>query len=420
MSIPFLIIAMAVLTLASAYFSASETALFSLSSMKIKTFQRSQERKSRMISELVFRPKDLLVTILMMNVLVNILVQNIASNLFAPFSSWTLSVGVPLVLTLVFGEIIPKSLAIQNNEWIARFVAPVIHLLMRVSHPFRIVLTALTSNISQVLFFFLKSPPKISREELLAILKPSEQQGLLEKDEYRLIRGYLNLQNSFVRQHMRPKDEILAFNIQEEIPKLLDLFVEEEVSRIPVCDGELNKVLGIVTAKEFLLHREEIRKASELIPYLEKPLFVPESSSAHNLLQRFENSPSELALVVDEYGEVTGLVTREDLIEVVVGEIEDRRDEKGGYTFAGENVIIASGKLELSDFKEIFGIELPTEHKMVTLGGWLTEQMGTIPKSGFSFTHSGFFFHVLSSEPNRVRRVYVRKIEGDEKGDLHG
>lgn len=132
---------------------------------------------------------------------------------------------------------------------------------------------------------------------------------------------------------------------------------------------------------------------------------------AKALLRQMYEKQVSLATVVDEYGSVSGLITIEDLVETVVGEITDRRDEKSRYTRSGEDVIIASGKLELIDFEDIFNIPLTSENHMLTLGGWLTEQLGEIPKSGTKYLTDQFLFHVLAADPNRIRRIYVRRLK---------
>ena len=137
---------------------------------------------------------------------------------------------------------------------------------------------------------------------------------------------------------------------------------------------------------------------------------APESTSANTLLRQMYDKQESIAMVVDEYGSISGLIALEDLVEKVVGEIADARDTKNKYTLSTEDVMIASGKMELAEFEEIFSITLPNPNQMVTLGGWLSGQMGDIPKTGAKYTASGFLFHVLAADPKRVKRIYVRRI----------
>ncbi len=196
-------------------------------------------------------------------------------------------------------------------------------------------------------------------------------------------------------------------------------FVDQECSRLPVCDQSLQNILGIISAEQFLLHREDIEHPEDLQPFLRKPFFVPDTTPARKLMRQFGQRMDVMAMVVDEYGTVVGLITREDLVEVVVGNITDRRDPHNQYTRAGEDVIIASGKLELSELEDIFGIPIHSPMNMVTLGGWLCEMIGDIPKSGTKYETADFLFQVLAADPNRVRRVYVRRLTPHPKKAKH-
>ncbi len=411
MDTSFLVTIILIFTYFSAYFSAAEIALFSLPSMKIKSYQVDADKRKQLIAKLVLHPRDLLVTVFMLNTLVNILIQNMTSHLFGSLSGWGLRVGVPLVLTLVLGEILPKNIALQNNLLIAYKVAPSINFLQNLLAPLRKWIVAVTDPISRVLFFFLKKEEPITREELEHMLEDSQKNGILQPDEAELVQGYLDLQEAQVNELMCPRAEMIFFDIEEPLSKLIYLIVDQKCSRVPVCSGSMENVLGIITAYQFFLHSPTLVSSSDLIPLLTKPFFVPETTPARLLLRRFDQKNEVMAIVVDEYGSVSGLITHEDLIEVVVGQIIDKRDQHALYTKAGTHVIIASGKLELSDFAEIFQVdELPNPGNKMTVGGWLIDQLGDIPKSGAKYESQGFLFHVLSADPNRVRRLYIRKL----------
>lgn len=390
--------------------SAWETALFSLSSMQIKTYNRDADPRKRLIAQLVSKPRELIVTLLILNTLANLIVQNVAANIFGEYSGWGLKVGVPIVVTLLFSEIIPKALGFANNTRIAYQGASHISKIQHLIGPVSQFLTRITSYVSRAMFFFLKREQEISKEELHHVLKQSQEHGILETEEAELIDGYLTLQEASVKELMRPREDILYYNINDPLSKLTHLFVEEACSRIPVCEGEFEKILGIITASVFFVHRSEINCPKDLLLFVSKPFFVPETTPARVLLKKFSLMHENIALVVDEYGSLPGLITREDLFETVVGEIADRRDQKSLYTRSGKSVIIASGKLELAEFENIYGVSLDSPNNMLTIGGWLTERLGDIPKSGTQYTGEGFLFHVLAADPNRVKRVYIRKL----------
>jgi len=408
-----LLILLLILTLGSGFFSLSQIALFSLSSTEVKLYKHNPDKRKQLIATLLSRPRNLLVTLLFCDISTNILIQNTSASLFGEYSTWLLKVGVPLVITLLLGEIIPKTLALSYNKAIASHVVRIVALLQRVLDPLLRAMTYITTHISHILFFFLRKEGEISKDELRHVLKSSESSGILSLDEAKLIKGYLSLTDYTVKERMHPRHEILFYDINDPISKLIYLFVEKECTRVPICDGDLQNMLGILPAKIFFLHRNQIGKGEDLTPYLIKPYYVPETILARTLLHHFFHREVMMGIVVDEYGSISGIITQEDLFEVVVGEIADRRDEKARYTPAGSDVIITSGKFELSEFQQLFGVELPSENNLVTLGGWLTEQLGDIPKSGTKYIWDNFLFQVLASDPNRVRRIYIRRVKNE-------
>lgn len=395
----------------SAFFSSSEVALFSLPSTKLKLYKSSSDPRQQLIANLLASPRDLLVTILMLNIVVNILIQNTVSGLFGNTSGWLLNIGVPLALTLIVGDIIPKSIGLAYNAPISHQVAPLMGFLQRLFFPIRKVLISITGVVSRLLFFFLRPEKEISLEELHHALKTSKHEGVLNEDEAELIRGYLLLKKAHVKELMRPREDVLFFDIAEEpLSKLVHLFVDEQCSRLPVCNQGLDAVIGIITAVGYFLHRDQLQTAKDVTPFLTKPFFVHEQMDAEALLSMMYERQEPLALVVDEYGSISGLIALEDLVETVIGEIADARDVHQRFTRSSADVIIASGKMEIAEFEEVFGSYLTSENQMVTIGGWLTEQIGDIPKSGAKYTLQGFLFHVLSADAKRVRRIYIRKL----------
>ncbi len=356
------------------------------------------------------KPRDVLVTLLMLNILINILIQNTVANLFIT-NNWAYNVLVPLVLVLVFGEIIPKSIGYQNNVSFALMIAPYIDWFSKVLSPIRRPLTRVTNWISRFMFFFLKKEEPLTTNELRHVLKMSEEKGILIAQEKDLIEGTLDLQESIVKERMRPRDEVLYYDINQPINKLIHLFVDQETTRVPVCDGNLEKMIGIMTTQQYFLHRHQIQTSADIQSFVKKPYYVPETTKAWTLLQNLRDRNESLAIVVDEYGSISGIITQEDLIEAVIGEIKDLRDSTLTFTKSGPDVIIASGKLELTVFEEIFGVALPRKENIVTLAGFLIEQIGDIPKVGTKFSTDQFLFHILEAEPNRILRVYVRRLK---------
>ena len=261
MEIVLLIICIILLTMMSAFFSASETSLFSLSPITLKTYKHHKDKDKRRVARLLSGPRDLLVTILLMNIAVNILVQNTSSHLFGTLASWSLKVGIPLFLTLVFGEIIPKCIAIQHNAWIAQRVTPIIFFLRRLFRPLRKVITAITTYLYRLIFFFLKKEQCISKEELNHVLHTSKKSGLVDGNEAKLIDGYLSLQDSSVKEIMRPREDIILYKTKNPLSELISLFQNRECSRIPVSDSGLDGIKAMdYDGTPIELSREDIRE----------------------------------------------------------------------------------------------------------------------------------------------------------------
>ncbi len=405
------VLALVVLIFLSGYFSASESALFSLSSIKIKAYRNDPDRRKQLIAHLILQPRDLLVTIFMLNTIINIFIQNVASSLFGESASWYLKVGVPLVLVLFLGEIFPKTYGLQNNQQLSYRVAPSIHFLQKFLKPIRKWTIAITAPISKHLFFFLKKEADISKDELKHVLKTSEEQGVLPPEESKLIWGYISLQDMSVKELMHPREDLVHFDINDPLSKLPALFKEKNISRIPVTDKGVDNLLGIISVKKYFLHQKEILTAADLRNWLGKPFYVPENAPGRLVLKRMNRNHEDMAIVVDEYGSISGLITKNDILEVILGYSLASQEIKTQYTQAGKNEIIASGKLELAVFNEIFSSELQSETNMVTIGGWLTEQLDELPKSGTKYQTEEFLFHVLAADPNRIRRIYIRKLK---------
>lgn len=397
----------------SALMSASETALFSLSSFTIKSYSTDLDNRKKLISHLLSKPRDLLVTILILNILANVLIQNTVSSIFGSYASWLLKVGVPLLLTLFLGEIIPKSIAITNNKAISYRVSPFIAIVEKVLGPIREVMTAITSLISRFIFFFLKKEDPLSTDELYHIIDTSKKTGVLNVDETELASGYLDLQQYSVKEIMRPKDEIIFYDIDKPLSGLIDLFVYKKCSRLPVCKGGIEKVIGIISVTSFFINQPKLIDSESVLKILNKPFYVPETIKGWDLLNKLRECNEQLAIVVDEYGSVVGLVTQADLMETVVGEIEDIRDAKQLYIRPSSDVIIADGKMEIIDIEDVFDLKIEKKTSVVTIGGWLTDQMEKIPSPGEKYVTADLLFYVLEADPTKVKKVYIRRKKNE-------
>jgi len=405
----FLFLALLFLLLTSALLSASETAFFSLSQSTLESYERSTEGRKKLIALLLTKPRELLVTIMMLDIFCNILVQNTVSGIFGRYGNLFIKVGIPLFLTLFLGEIIPKAIALPNNRAIAYKLAPLLAFFSRILGPLRLFLTKFTNYVSHFFFFFLKKEKKFTENELQTILALSKEKQILDKDEYALTSGFLKLKNSLVKEHMQTKEEILFYDINTPITDLLQLFVEKQQIKVPVCDKEIDNLLGVISAKRFFFYQDKITSEPMLKMFLTSPFFIPEATNGWLALQQMREKNESLAIVVNEYGNICGLLTDKELIKTVIGEFIDPFAKDKKYTYCNSDVIIANSKLPLDEFEQLFNIKLPRT-TATTLGGWLMEQTQTIPQPGEKFSFHGFIFYILFSSPNKVKKIYVQKI----------
>ncbi|WP_375793305.1 hemolysin family protein [Chlamydia sp. 12-01] len=396
-------------TLCSGFISLSQIALFSLPTSLISHYKRSRYKKQQLVASLLSHPHHLLITLIFLDIGLNIGIQNCVAILVGDKASWLLIVGFPLALTLILCEILPKAVALPFNTQIASFVAPLILVFTKVLRP---LLYWAISGINYIVQWILSSQKLdiIQPQELKEVLQSCKDFGVVNQDESRLLYGYLSLSDCSVKERMKPRQDVLFYDIQTPLDNLYNLFSQQHCSRVPVCNDNLQNLLGICTAKTLLLYGKPLQSSEDLLPLLNKPYYMPETISAKTALCHLAAEDETLGMIIDEYGSIEGLITQEDLFEIVSGEIIDQRSEKVLYTMSGKDVIIAAGTLELSDLSEIFNINLPTNNNSATLGGWLTEQMESIPITGTKLTWNNLMFQVLDAAPNRIRRVYIRKM----------
>ena len=234
--------------------------------------------------------------------------------------------------------------------------------------------------------------------------------GIMTKDETKLLLGSLRLSEIQVKDVMCPRQNIYSYDINDSIDSLRELFTKKRLSKIPVINKTVDDVLGVINASSFFSVNHMIDDAKSLKNELDNPFFAPENMPCKTLLSHFNKRKIDISLIVDEYGSISGLATKEDLVEVIVGQIRDERDEKTLFTRQGDDVIICSGKYELNDLEQLFDIELTRRGTEATVGGYLLEILGDIPETGYKVKSENLFFHVLLSSDTKVSRVYIKHL----------
>ncbi|MEH7381541.1 hemolysin family protein [Bacillus sp. JJ1533] len=398
-----------VLIMLSAFFSASETAYSSVNRIRLKNYVDEKRRGSKKALYITEHFDNALSTILVGNNIVNIAAASIASKLALDIlggnTGLVISTFVMTLLILVFGEVLPKSFAKENAENYSLRVSGILYLLMKLLTPITYLLGLLKSSAAQLI----KSnddTPSFTEEEIKVMVDLSEEEGVIDNKEKELVHRSLDFNDILVGEILTPRIDMVAVEVNEPIEKIRDMFLEERYSRVPVYEDNTDNIIGILSEREFLSLLVQQKKIN-VRSILRKPFFVVESMKISTLLPELQKSKTHLAIVVDEFGGTSGLITLEDIIEEIVGEIWDEHDEKIKYiTQIDENTYEINADMPLDDFAEIIGIEEP-ESSHHSVGGWIFESFEKIPVSGDTFDYLHLTLTVTEVENRRIRKVYV-------------
>jgi putative hemolysin len=399
------LIVLGILFLLSGFFSGSETALMSLDRLRVKYLVQKKRRGAEHLEALLAQPDRLLGTILVGNNLVNIAISVLATGLFVHLYGEQGELITILVLTpflLLFSEISPKSYAAKYPEKMSFLVLRPILVVVWLLTPLIWLIIGFSRLFTRLLPGEVGGRPIISEDEIRALITVGEQTGVVAKNQRRMLHGVFELSQTRARDVMIPRTEVVGIDIASSFAAVLQLVQRSRHSRFPVYQGDLDNIIGIIHSKDILAsidHPDEFSLELAVRP----PYFVPESKRIETLLQSFRRRRIHLAVVVDEYGGVEGIVTLEDIVEEIVGEIQDEYDdddvllrelEPGRY--------LIDGSTSLRAINRRFALNLSEEH-VNTLAGFMLRQLGTIPQEGDSCQSNGALF--------TARKVVDRRVE---------
>ena len=397
--------------------SASEAAFFSLSPDDRARCRDSSQPDDQRISQLLDRPKRLLASLVIFNNLLNIAVVVIVMYLTWEFSQasresgWVLS-GVTLIVTLtivLFGEIVPKVYASQNNLMVARRTAPLAQIGLTVFRPLSALLVSMSNQVDRRIQ---RRGYKLSAEELSQAVELTGTDATTEEKE--ILKGIVNFSNLLARQVMRTRLDISAVADDLTFSELMAQINASGYSRVPVYHESLDQIEGILYIKDLLPHIHETDEF-QWTTLLRPTYFIPENKKVDDLLQDFQKRRVHIAIVVDEYGGTRGLVTLEDIIEEIFGDINDEFDDETpvGYRREDDRTVVFEGKIPLTDVCRVLNVDATTFETMQgdseSLGGLLLELFSRLPKAGDETTYAGFTFQVVSADDKRINEVRVVK-----------
>lgn len=402
--------AMLILLAMSAFFSGSETALFSLSRDRLRRFRQGPHRLEHLVARLVARPRSLLVTILFGNMLVNIMFYAFSSGLIWDIGQrygggWPGMAGVAVLLTVVvFGEVAPKTIAATAPAPLARLVGVPLYLLSRVLRPVTWLLDRCIIEPATRLATGRREArgggPLLTADELQAIVDLASDEGVVDRDEGEMIGEVLRLHETKVREVMVPRVDMATCDVSAPVGELVETFRRTRHKRVVVCRDSPDEVIGLLSARNVFLHPD--RPAAELV---EPVHFVPEQQTVEMLLKVFRERKIQIAVVVDEYGGTAGLVTLEDCLEEIVGDIHDEHDRpQAPVERLSERRFLLAGDLGMRAWRDFLLAELDTEMDVATLGGFVTGLLGRIPRQGDSCSYGNLRFTVeeVSHRPGKA------------------
>lgn len=400
-----------VLLLGSGFFSASETSLMSLSKIRIRYMEEEGVKGAKLVSSLIEKSSDLLSSILVGNNVVNIAATSVSTSLFISIfgdGGVAIATAVMTVLVLIFGEITPKTIAANSPEKIAVIVSKPISIIMKITKPIVWVFNLLTGIIFKIMGIENDGvKPFITEEELKAMVNVSHEEGVLEIEEREIINNVFQFGDMQAKEAMIQRLDMVAVNIEDSYDEIIELFKSEKLSRLPVYQESIDDIVGILNIKDIIFLSDEEIQNFNIKNYVREAFFTYEFKKITQLLEEMKKEKSQMAIVVDEYGGTAGLLTIEDLVEVIVGDIDDEYDEEEEEIVKiNDNEYLVEGSTKISDVNEQLGINLESE-EFDSIGGFIIGYLKRIPEENEIIEVEDVKFKVESIDKNRINKIRI-------------
>lgn len=399
------IIVLIILVFLSGFFSSAETALFSISRTKSRHLAKQNVKSYTLIKKMKDNPHNLLTTVLIGNNIVNVGASAIATSIamkIIPNFAVGIATGVMTFLILVFGEVLPKSLATRNNVLIARMVIYPIYCLSIIFYPVITILNFIPKISGKI-----KKTPAVTEEELMTFVEVVEEEGEIKEEEKELIHNIFEFDDTNASEIMTPRADM--FVIDADIDLNLEDVVISGFTRIPVIENDIDHVIGIINIKDLFLHKATSDKKINIRKLMTKPYFVPENKKLDRLLNQFKKRKHHMAIVVDEHGGVSGLITLEDALEEIVGEIRDETDKEETHIIKRKDKEwIVLGKSDIDEVNHIVGMDILESKEYDTFSGYILDTIGRIPVEKETLTIGQYTIVVNQMDGNRIKEYIVK------------
>ena len=404
------------LVLCSTFFSGTETAFSSVSKIKMKNLAADDNRRAALVLELTENFDKLITTILVGNTISNIVMTTVAT--VYGITTWGARIGPTVatvmvtILVLVFGEISPKIIAREYAEEVSLFLAPFVKGLIILLTPLTFIFMGLKVLLKKI--FGKNTEPEFSEDELLTIVEEAELGGAIGEEQSELISNAIEFNDIEAIDVLTPRVDIVAIEKGTPVAEIKQVFRESGLSRLPVYEDDLDNIIGVINQKDF--YNKNVRTIKDVEKIIKPVAYVAETLKAAVLLRKMQAKKTHIAIVVDEYGGTTGLVTLEDIIEEIVGDIYDEHDAAASKDVrpAGENEYLVAGGADLEDFFELFDEEI--EADVNTVNGWVMIELDRLPKVGDEFDyesrHKIFHVRVIKAD---ARRALMTRIKVEDK-----
>ena len=414
-----------VLILFSAFFSACEAAFFSLNPLQLTEIKEKKGRSGSLVHSLLEKPRELLITIYIGNELVNIgisvVITSVSITLFGNIGVG-IAIGVGTFVLLIFGEIVPKTMSLKLAQSYALIAAYPLKLFYKIVHPPQQVLTRLAEKFINAIGIsaLSRKEPTITDEEFHTMVQMGVGEGVIDAEEREMIHNIIKFSDTTVDEIMTPKIDMVTLNIDDSLEEIVPKIMENFYSRVPVYDKDQENIIGIMLTKRLNKIKHLPQENINIKGLLHPPLSVPKSKKIKEMLADFKKSKRHMAIVLDEYGSLAGLVTLEDILEELVGEIDSemRMDQMPVIKVDSDNYKLV-GVYSLHDFNEYFKCSLP-EEQYNTIGGLVFGLFGRIPRSGEAATYENFKFRVEKMKGPRILRLHLTRLHAGVSSEDNG
>ena len=407
-----------IMIILSAFFSASETAFSSVNLIRLRQYVDDGRPGAKKALNVAERFDEVLLAILIGNNIVNLASASLATivatevlNLGA--SGAPIATAVMTVLIIIFGEILPKSYAKENSESLALSIGTIYYYMIKVMKPLIFIFMVLKDFVAK-LYSKKEDEPSVTEDELNVIIDTMEEEGVLQQDEVEMLQSVLDLSETFVKDIMTPRVDVVAVDVHDSTENVKNVFFEEKYSRIPVYDESRDNIVGILYERDLFSAIIENGSTDDLLiaDVMRDPMYVSYTMRVSDLLTRLQLEKQHLAIVADEYGGTAGLVTMEDVLEEVVGEIYDEHDEEEQLVVKKSDTLYeVKAEIELDELFDIMDIDLDIPEDAYSLGSWMYSKIEDIPEIGDMYQYHNLIFTIIEVEDRRIIRVKIEVVE---------